>query len=304
MSKTSCISHPAKQQLIIIREDYLEICDCDHCAAAILNVMEYWTNIKLGSAEQSEIDNTIAAKEGLEASQDTELWIYKSHEEFQTELLNLFGMNKIGAALTLLKGKGFLTTRNNPRFGWDRTVQYLFMTEAIQTALSSLELKSTSFKIKASKGAKLKNGSVENKAAIPETTTETPQKTITSPDGKVSKSELDSQYDTIAEVWETKANGTIVSMRGMIFGSTKTRGQWKLCQFEPPATIEELKCFAPYMLIRMRDKNLTDKPTTPVTIQRWFYDFRLIEARKANRIEGDYIPVAERTSALDGIQLS
>lgn len=97
---------------------------------------------------------------------------------------------------------------------------------------------------------------------------------ITSTDVKVPKSELDAQYDAIAEVWDTKANGTIVCMRGMIFGSTKTRGQWKMCQFEPPATVDELKKFAPYMETRMKDKNLTDKPTTPVVVQRWFYDFR------------------------------
>lgn len=99
-------------------------------------------------------------------------------------------------------------------------------------------------------------------------------KEITSPNGKVPKSDLNAQYDTISEIWGTTASGTIVSMRGMIFGSTKTRGQWKLCQFEPPASIDELKRFEPYMVTRMKDKNLTDKPTTPVVIQRWFYDFR------------------------------
>lgn len=185
MTRTSCITHSSDVQLVLIRDDYMGICDQDHCAAALLNDLEYWTNIKLGSQKQAEIENSIAQAGGLTPSQDVELWIYKSHEEFQAELLNLFGLNKIGSGLAILKGKGFISTRNNPRFGWDRTVQYFFHVEAVQIAIKDLELNPTSLKIKASKASKVKNGSVESKAAIPQ---DTPQDTPQTKSATASKS--------------------------------------------------------------------------------------------------------------------
>jgi Bacteriophage replication protein O. len=104
------------------------------------------------------------------------------------------------------------------------------------------------------------------------------KKENTSPNGKASKIELDAQYDAIAEVWDTNANGWIVSIRGMIFGSTKTTGEWKRCAFLPVATIEELKAFKPYMKNRIEDMKkqgkIIESITAAVTIQRWFYDFR------------------------------
>lgn len=92
--------------------------------------------------------------------------------------------------------------------------------------------------------------------------------------GKITKKDLDAQFDAIAATFKTTASGYIVNLRGMIFGSTKVRGEWEKHQIKPPATLDEFQGFAPYMQERMRLKNLTDIPSAAVTIERWYCDYR------------------------------
>lgn len=171
MTKTSCIAHPADQMVLIIREDYLAICDKNHCAAAILNVFEYWTNIKLGQRSQAKAENEIARAGGADEV-DESLWIYKSVADLQVELMGLFGETKISSSLKTIEAKGFLDTRNNPKYGWDRTIQYLFKTEAIQSVIS----RNGSLKNKKSKPRNKGLSNRKNKVAIPKTTTKTTNK--------------------------------------------------------------------------------------------------------------------------------
>jgi len=88
-------------------------------------------------------------------------------------------------------------------------------------------------------------------------------------------------YDAIALVFKVKASGQIIAIRSMMQGKA-TRGTWRDCNFDPPVTdAKEIIAFGDYMLRRMREKNVTEPITAAVTIQRWFYDFRAEEARKA-----------------------
>lgn len=174
MSKTSCISHPPAQSIVVIREDYLRIADGNHCAAALLNIFEYWTNIKAGQRDQAVIENQIAAVGGASPVDDT-LWIYKSIPALKAEMMGLFGDTKVSAALKLLEQKGFIESRNNPKYGWDRTLQYLLKIEVVQ----ALILRHGSLESKASKVVKVRHGSLKSKAAIPETTAETTTETTT-----------------------------------------------------------------------------------------------------------------------------
>lgn len=171
MTKTSCIAHPAGQMVLIIREDYLAICDKNHCAAAILNVFEYWTNIKIGQRSQAKSENEIARAGGADEV-DESLWIYKSVADLQVELMGLFGETKISSSLKAIESKGFLDTRNNPKYGWDRTIQYLFKTEVIQSVIS----RNGSLKNKKSKPRNNGLSNRKNKEAIPKNTTKTTNK--------------------------------------------------------------------------------------------------------------------------------
>lgn len=191
MSKSSCITHTPNQQLVIIREDYLAICEGDHCAAALLNIFEYWTNVKLANQEQVVIENDIAFAEGLEATWDTGLWIYKRVPDLKDELLGLFGESKISAGLAILHEHGFIIKRTNPRFKWDKTLQYMLVIEAVENSLSKIQ--SRSRKNKASKALIQVSEGYENKAAIPETTTEDTTKTISRKSAKGSKSTISAE---------------------------------------------------------------------------------------------------------------
>ena len=44
MTRESCIAHPPQQLLAIIRQDYYLLTGRDTCAAALLNIFEYWAN--------------------------------------------------------------------------------------------------------------------------------------------------------------------------------------------------------------------------------------------------------------------
>src|SRR6266849_191789 len=66
--RTSCIRLRANSRLAILFEDYLEICNGDMLEALLLAILVYWTDIKL-------------------AKKDTNLWIWKSHQDFQEDLM-------------------------------------------------------------------------------------------------------------------------------------------------------------------------------------------------------------------------
>ena len=53
MPRSSCISHPDGERLILIRKWQLEACGKDACAAALLNLFEYWHNIKVEQSSQA-----------------------------------------------------------------------------------------------------------------------------------------------------------------------------------------------------------------------------------------------------------
>jgi len=167
MSRSKSIAHAPNNPLVIIRKDYLDMCEGDHCAAAILNVFEYWHGVKLANASQAEIENKIAAAEGSPLV-EADLWVWKSIPDLISDLLGLFGETKVSKSLSYLCESGYLERRRNPKYSYDRTMQYRFNAEAIQAILRPPCRENTA-------SMALNNGlsSRENTAAIPEITTET-----------------------------------------------------------------------------------------------------------------------------------
>lgn len=108
--------------IIAIRQDYLKICDGDHCAAAILNAFEFWSRGK--------------RRKGVTG----DVWIYKKQSELRVDLAGMFGLNKISASLRRLRDLGFLAARSNPHNGQDKTLQYRFEWEAVEVAISGFSV--------------------------------------------------------------------------------------------------------------------------------------------------------------------
>jgi hypothetical protein len=276
----SCIEHSSRQSLVLIREDYVQLAERlgspDHaCTAAILNVFEHWTNVKIGASQQGEIENRIAEKEGL-PSKGYDLWIYKSQPDLQAELMGIWGVNKVGVCLNWLVEQTLLLSRSNPLYKWDRTKQYLLNVDKINELLQQVSFNPSPFNSPNhdNQALKLKDESHKNKAAIPEITTEiTPEIKSHSPIGAEASSNPEPDLippkavrppeadnpDTLSaddftsyrehirqifRVTEGRDLGILHQLRG-----TAKKGAYKTHKLTPPVTLDELKRFGEWMRV-------------------------------------------------------
>ena len=138
MNAPRIISPKEGYATLLLREEYLFLCGAKHCPAMVLSQHEYWHRNRLANRQQARAHNAAATREGMPADQDTGLWVYRSHREMQDELLGLFGERAIAAAYAFLIASGYLRTRPNPRYKWDRKPQYLFAVGAVQAGLDGL----------------------------------------------------------------------------------------------------------------------------------------------------------------------
>jgi hypothetical protein len=182
MTRESCITYPPKSISVVVRQSLVAICEGApdaNCAAAILNQFIYWTDYKIEHAKQVKYHNDAAIADGELPTQDDSLWIYKKSEEMQEELLHLFGRNKIVDNTVWLVSTGYLHSRRNPIYRWDKTLQYHLDIDAVQSRIHALR----EFKIKPSivenqtlDSSKIIIREPEINQAIPEITTETTTK--------------------------------------------------------------------------------------------------------------------------------
>jgi len=151
MTKTSGIDHLPNQSMVMIREDYVALCEAvtketekcpdSKCAAALMNLFEYWTNWKVANAEQSRRHNDTRQAGGLERNQDESLWIWKTTDEFHSDLMGIWGKSKIEKCRKWLVKQGLVQQRNNPDYGWDRTIQYFYDMHLVNLRIQSLKNK-------------------------------------------------------------------------------------------------------------------------------------------------------------------
>ena len=132
------ISFRASSQITVLREDFIAICDGDDCAALVLNQMMYWHEVKVAGREQAERENAKLLRMGKRPTQLTDLWVYKSQAEMQTEMLAKHGDRAISTAFGFLTARKFLLQRGNAEDKRDRTRQYLFNIPAVQGAIDLL----------------------------------------------------------------------------------------------------------------------------------------------------------------------
>lgn len=131
--RSSCIKHPAKEPLIIVREWQVEACDGNRCAAILLSFFEYWHDIKLQMASKSARQNDIAIAHGDSPTQDETLLQFHNEQELEAGILGFYGTSSIRKAISLLKEKDFISVHANPnnRYKFDQTRYFLFHDEQI-----------------------------------------------------------------------------------------------------------------------------------------------------------------------------
>ena len=107
----------------VIREDLLSITK-DYRKAVLLNQFIYWSERIADADKFIEKENEIARSNGEEEREPFYGWIYKTAEELADEVMLGLSASQIRRHISDLVDMGYLSKRNNPKYKWDRTLQY------------------------------------------------------------------------------------------------------------------------------------------------------------------------------------
>ncbi|WP_146553775.1 hypothetical protein [Rummeliibacillus sp. SL167] len=166
----------------VIREDLVELTGSTE-EAVILGQLIYWIDrmkdagkYKLEERERLENNLVDSYKHG---------WIYKKAEELAEEVMLGVSSNTIRKYLGKIVDKNYVKRRNNPRYKWDKTLQYRVNLVKVILDLSNLgypiddykqllrmEENDTSSKQTGSPNVEKSDSKLNDCAAIPEITTE------------------------------------------------------------------------------------------------------------------------------------
>ena len=127
-----------KLKRVVIKEELVELTG-DYRPAIILNQMLYW------SERMFDTDNYIREEKTRALNNDTEInimeskgWIYKTAEDLNDELMVGMSTPTIRKYIKQLVEKGYLIQRKNPKYKWDKTLQYRVDLYKIQLDLGKL----------------------------------------------------------------------------------------------------------------------------------------------------------------------
>ena len=127
-----------KLKRVVIKEELVELTG-DYRPAIILNQMLYWTE------RMFDTDNYIREEKTRALNNDTEInimeskgWIYKTAEDLNDELMVGMSTPTIRKYIKQLVEKGYLIQRKNPKYKWDKTLQYRVDLYKIQLDLGKL----------------------------------------------------------------------------------------------------------------------------------------------------------------------
>ena len=127
-----------KLKRVVIKEELVELTG-DYRPAIILNQILYWTE------RMFDTDNYIREEKTRALNNDTEInimeskgWIYKTAEDLNEELMVGMSTPTIRKYIKQLVEQGYLVQRKNPKYKWDKTIQYRVDLYKIQLDLGKL----------------------------------------------------------------------------------------------------------------------------------------------------------------------
>lgn len=176
----------------VLREDLLAITG-DFRKAIILNQFIYWSERVSDADKFIEKENEIAKNNGEEERELFYGWIYKTADELAEEIMLGLSASQVRRYVRDLVDMGFISKRNNPKYKWDRTLQYRVNLVNIAKALKEKGYPLSEYKIELPDDlsivhectineAHMENQSVPDAYAIPETTTREYNSDITNTD--------------------------------------------------------------------------------------------------------------------------
>lgn len=199
--KTSCIEHPEKEYLVLIRAWQIEACNKNHCAAALLSLFEYMHNIKLGGQLEAQKRNHIARKFNVEPKEAEDLWQNWNEDQLEEGLLHLYSRKTIRKGLEILIQKKFVVQGENPdkRIKGDRTKFFLFQPQKVKLWLNRHRKKKPS--PGGSGGAPAAANQAKNHAAkLPDGQAKLPSHAsgkIAEPSGKIASSSMQVTWEHV-----------------------------------------------------------------------------------------------------------
>lgn len=164
----------------VLREDLLAITG-DFRKAIILNQFIYWSERVSDADKFIEKENEIAKNNGEEERELFYGWIYKTADELAEEIMLGLSASQVRRYVRDLVDMGFISKRNNPKYKWDRTLQYRVNLVNIAKALKEKGYPLSEYKIelpddlsnvhgRAINEVHMENQSVPDAYTIPETT--------------------------------------------------------------------------------------------------------------------------------------
>ncbi len=174
--KSSCIRHPEKEPLIIIRKWQLDFCEGNKVAAALISFFEYWHNIKLEQLKDSKKMNHVAMMHGEEGNHPEHTFQYHTLDDLENGILGIGKRTKIKEARELLRKMGVISEHRNPneKYRFDQTIYYQFHPKTCEKYISSRMVRNDPSRVKNDQWPVENVPSVvENDRTITETTTKT-----------------------------------------------------------------------------------------------------------------------------------
>lgn len=178
----------------VLREDLLAITG-DFRKAIILKQFIYWSERVSDADKFIEKENEIAKNNGEEERELFYGWIYKTADELAEEIMLGLSASQVRRYVRDLVDMGFISKRNNPKYKWDRTLQYRVNLVNIAKALKEKGYPLSEYKIElpddlsnvhgcALNESHMENQSVPDAYAIPETTIREYNSDITNTENK------------------------------------------------------------------------------------------------------------------------
>jgi len=130
MAMTSCINHPEKEQLLILREWQIDYCEGNHIAAGLLSILEYWHNVKYQNQQ----------KKPIEQRSDEDLIQFHTEKDLISKMLTVTRTPaNLRKAIKYLEKKEVISIHRNPnkRYSFDRTRHFLLHPEILNEWLTT-----------------------------------------------------------------------------------------------------------------------------------------------------------------------
>ena len=123
---------------VVIKEELVALTG-DYRPALILNQFIYWIERMYDTDKYIKQEKERALKEDLTVDiNETCGWIYKTAEELSEELMIGMSKSTIGRYIKQLVEAGYISQRTNPKYKWDKTLQYRVNLYKVQLDLAKL----------------------------------------------------------------------------------------------------------------------------------------------------------------------